>query len=483
MAKSTNPTTKPTRRKKTDATDMKLDLNFIDLEMDSKRMDSKRMDIPKTASLKTRSVNKVEPVKSKNPRLTMTPVYPGKSIAKGSFKEAHAVTNELFKGNPLTRASVDLPNPDIEKIVALHMSTTHKGKNVAGLIIAEIKMTHELSTDANSITPRVLAVVTNRDGVVTQYIGNEIYEIDKIDKDHITDVVIYEEKNVSLDKEFESYPLFKLNLSFFKNEIFPHIIELLDRIEEREIIERDFKIENIGLKDDYHYNLLDLDTRYTDRAEDIIGIGRTKGILVEKRALLQHSQILMRVLLYLSVFSYFTKNKKITTSFFESVAYSIQIFKQKTWFINKLKETDTDKTMIDSINGMLSYFQTLEPIFTEPKRGPIYMLYYYVLIALLNEIHYRYNMSYVSNLKEKQDNLEVYLREKHFLKEPIGKLRELLYYITGNTSSVEINYTDDNGHDVDIYFSNGYLGGSHKSRRKTYRRKPGIKKVKSRKSI
>ena len=139
--------------------------------------------------------------------------------------------------------------------------------------------------------------------------------------------------------------------------------------------------------------------------------------------------------------------------------------------------------MIDSINGMLSYFQTLEPIFTEPKRGPIYMLYYYLLIALLNEIHYRYNMSYVSNLKEKQDNLEVYLREKHFLKEPIGKLHELLYYITGITKSVEIHYTDDNGHDVDIYISNGYLGGSHKSRRKTYRRKPGSKKVKSRKSI
>jgi len=480
MAKSTNPTTKPTRRKKTDATqkgstDMKLDLNSIDL-----KMDSESMDIPKTASLKTRSVNKVEPVKSKKHRVTMTRVYPGERFTKGSFKEAHHVIDILIEGKPLTRASVDLPNPDIEKIVALHMSTTHKGKNISELIFDEIKRTHELSTGTDSIAPRVLAVVTNRNGFVTRYIGNEI---DEIDKDHITNVVIYEEKNLSLDKEFESYPLFKLNLSFFKNEIFPHIIELLDRIEEREIIERDFKIENIGLKDDSHYNLLDLDTRYTDRAEDIIGIGRTKGILVEKRTLLQHSQILMRVLLYLSVFSYFTKNKKITTSFFESVTYSIQSFKQKTWFINKLKETERDKTTIDSINGMLSYFQILEPIFTEPKRGPIYMLYYYSLIALLNEIHYRYNMSYVSNLKEKQYNLEVYLREKHFLKEPITKLVELLSYITGITKSVEINYTDDNSHIVNIYISNGYLGGSHKSRSKTYRRKPGIKKVKSRKSI
>lgn len=451
-------------------------------------IDSESMDIPYTTRDKKRSLDKEELVKSKKP-IVIKRVYPGDFFAEGSFKEVYDVIDTLIDGKPLNWASVELPNPDIEKIVALHMLTIHKREKITELIFDEIKMTRELSTGTDSITQPILAVVTkNRDRKETQYIGNEIDKISETDKTHITDVVIYQERSDSLDKYFEKYLSSPDNLNplFLRNTFFSPINDLLGRIKEKEIIARDFKIENIGLKDNETLSILDIDTKYTDTANNIIAKGLQIGIRVEKEALLQHSQIIMRILLYLSFFSYFTKNLIIPMRVFSSATSSLKNMKLELRFINNLG-TGRNETDKEAINDTLSYFQTLEPIFEEPNRSPIYMVYYYVLIALLNEIHYRYNKAYFNTvkniLKEKQYNLEIYLREKLFLKEPMGKLVDLLYYITGNTSSVEINYTNYKGENVNIYISNGYLGGSHKSRRKTYRRKPGSKKVKSRKSI
>lgn len=440
-------------------------------------------------SSKKRSIDEGEMVQSKK-QIVIHTVYPGDLFAEGSFKTAHHVIDILIEGNLLKWASVDLPNPDIKKIVALHMLTTHKGENITKLIFNEIKMTRELSTGADSITQPILAVVTkNHDKRLKRYIGNEIDKISETDKTHITDVVIYQERSDSLDKYFEKYVSSPDNLNplFLKNTFFPPINDLLGRIKRKEIIARDFKIENIGLKDNVTLSILDIDTKYTDTANNIIAKGLQIDIRVEKEALLQHSQVLMRVLLYLSFFSYFTKNLIIPMRGFSSAASSLKNMKLELRFINNLG-TGRNETDKEAINDMLSYFKTIESIFEEPKRSPIYMLYYYVIIALLNEIHYRHQIAHFDTvkriLKDKQYNLEIYLREKHFLKEPISKLGELLFYIAGYTDSVEITYKNNNtGEDIYIHISNGYLGGSHKSRRKTYRRKPGSKKVKSRKSI